>query len=66
MALRVSSAASLEMGRPSKWMGNPFKAENGELLIDHTADGIHFDSAAYRTVFDLLRPFLEQQETETV
>ena len=35
------------------------KDENGELLMDHTADGIHFDSAAYRTVFDRLRPYME-------
>lgn len=34
------------------------KDENGDLLTGHTADGIHFDSAAYRTVFERLKPYL--------
>ncbi len=34
------------------------KDKDGALLAAHTADGIHFDSAAYRTVFDRLRPYL--------
>ena len=32
--------------------------EQGNLQAEHTQDGIHFDSAAYRTVFDRLRPYL--------
>ena len=34
------------------------KDENGSLKAGHTRDGIHFDSAAYRTVFERLRPYL--------
>jgi lysophospholipase L1-like esterase len=34
------------------------KDENGSLKIEHTVDGIHFDSAAYRTVFERRRPYL--------
>ena len=34
------------------------KDENGNLKAEHTQDGIHFDSAAYRTVFERLRPYL--------
>lgn len=32
--------------------------EQGNLQAEHTRDGIHFDSAAYRTVFERLRPYL--------
>lgn len=35
------------------------KDPEGNLLREHTADGIHFDAAAYRTVFDRLRPYLD-------
>ena len=34
------------------------KDENGNLKVEYTQDGIHFDSAAYRTVFERLRPYL--------
>ena len=34
------------------------KDQHGNLKIEHTADGIHFDAAAYRTVFERLRPYL--------
>ncbi len=34
------------------------KDEEGNLQFDHTPDGIHFDSALYRTVFERLRPYL--------
>ena len=32
--------------------------EAGNLRIEHTEDGIHFDAAAYRTVFDRLKQYL--------
>ncbi len=32
--------------------------EEGALQAEHTADGIHFDAAAYRTVFDRLKQYL--------
>ena len=34
------------------------KDEAGTLHIEHTEDGIHFDAAAYRTVFERLKPYL--------
>ncbi len=34
------------------------KDEKGNLLADHTEDGIHFDPAAYRTVFERLKQYL--------
>jgi len=34
------------------------KDEAGNLQIEHTEDGIHFDAAAYRTVFEKLKPYL--------
>ena len=34
------------------------KDEQGNLRIEHTQDGIHFDAAAYRTVFERLKQYL--------
>ena len=34
------------------------KDENGSLKAEYTQDGIHFDSEAYRTVFDRLKKYL--------
>ena len=34
------------------------KDGEGNLLREHTQDGIHFDAEAYRTVFERLRPYL--------
>ena len=34
------------------------KDENGNLKTEHTRDGIHFDAAAYRTVFEHLKKYL--------
>ena len=34
------------------------KDNRGQLIAEHTMDGIHFDAAAYRTVFDRLRKWL--------
>ena len=34
------------------------KDDQGNLQIEHTKDGIHFDAAAYRTVFERLRQYL--------
>ena len=34
------------------------KDEKGNLKAEHTLDGIHFDAAAYRTVFDRLKKYL--------
>jgi lysophospholipase L1-like esterase len=34
------------------------KDETGSLKAEYTRDGIHFDSAAYRTVFERLKQYL--------
>ena len=34
------------------------KDARGQLQAEHTRDGIHFDAAAYRTVFDRLKQYL--------
>lgn len=34
------------------------KDARGNLLAEHTGDGIHFDAQAYRTVFDRLKQYL--------
>ena len=34
------------------------KDETGNLRLEHTLDGVHFDAAAYRTVYDRLKPYL--------
>lgn len=34
------------------------KDEEGNLRIEHTADGVHFDAEAYRTVFERLKKYL--------
>ena len=34
------------------------KDEDGNLQAEHTEDGIHFDAAAYRTVFERLKQYL--------
>ena len=34
------------------------KDEQGNLQLEHTQDGIHFDAAAYRTVFERLKQYL--------
>ena len=37
------------------------KDAEGNLWYEHTADGIHFDAALYRTVFERLKPYLGLQ-----
>ena len=34
------------------------KDEEGNLRTEHTADGVHFDAEAYRTVFERLKKYL--------
>ena len=34
------------------------KDTQGCLQLEHTQDGIHFDAAAYRTVFERLKKYL--------
>ena len=39
-------------------VNDDLKDENGNLKAEHTRDGIHFDAAAYRTVFERLKKYL--------
>ena len=39
-------------------VNDELKDENGNLKAEHTLDGIHFDAAAYRTVFERLKKYL--------
>ena len=34
------------------------KDAEGNLLLDHTVDGVHMDPEAYRAVFERLRPYI--------
>ena len=58
-ANRMVEALAEEFGFHYIDVNDGLKDENGDLQREHTADGIHFDSAAYRTVFDRLRPYLD-------
>nr|AHF23797.1 lysophospholipase L1 and related esterases [uncultured bacterium Contig140] len=53
----VSSLAS-EFGFRYIDVNDGLKDEQGNLQIEHTQDGIHFDAAAYRTVFERLKQYL--------
>ncbi len=57
-ANRMAEALAKEFGFHYIDVNDGLKDENGDLLAAHTADGIHFDAAAYRTVFDRLKPYL--------
>ena len=57
-ANRLAEALAQEFGFHYIDVNDGLKDENGNLQIAHTADGIHFDSAAYRTVFDRLKKYL--------
>ena len=59
MANRMVEALAQEFGFRYIDVNDGLKDENGNLKAGHTRDGIHFDSAAYRTVFERLRPYLE-------
>ena len=57
-ANRMVEALAGEFGFRYIDVNDGLKDENGNLRIEHTRDGIHFDSAGYRTVFERLRPYL--------
>ncbi|MBR0408491.1 MAG: hypothetical protein IJI53_10675 [Clostridia bacterium] len=57
-ANRMVEALAKEFGFHYIDVNGGLKDENGNLKVQHTRDGIHFDSAAYRTVFERLRPYL--------
>lgn len=57
-ANRMVEALTREFGFHYIDVNDGLKDENGNLKIKHTQDGIHFDSAAYRTVFERLKKYL--------
>ena len=57
-ANRMVEALAREFGFHYIDVNHGLKDENGNLKIKHTQDGIHFDSAAYRTVFEQLKKYL--------
>ena len=57
-ANRMVEKLAAEFGYHYIDVNNGIKDASGRLLAEHTADGIHFDASAYRTVFERLRPYL--------
>ena len=57
-ANRMVAELAAEYGFHYIDVNDGLKDEKGELKAEHTQDGIHFDAAAYRTVFDRLRQYL--------
>ena len=57
-ANRMVQGLAAEFGFHYIDVNDGLKDGEGKLLAEHTQDGIHFDSAAYRTVFERLKPFL--------
>lgn len=57
-ANRMVRALAAESGFHYIDVNGGLKDAEGNLLAEHTPDGIHFDSEAYRTVFDRIRPYL--------
>ena len=57
-ANRMVEALAGEFGFHYIDVNDGLKDEHGNLLAGHTADGMHFDAAAYRTVFDRLKKYL--------
>ncbi len=51
-------ALAFEFGFHYIDVNDGLKDKQGNLQIEHTQDGIHFDAAAYRTVFDRLKKYL--------
>ena len=57
-ANRMVEALAEEFGFHYIDVNDGLRDERGNLWAEHTVDGIHFDSAAYRTVFERLKKFL--------
>ena len=58
-ANQMAAALAEEFGFRYIDVNDGLKDEKGELQAEHTRDGIHFDAAAYRTVYDRLRQYLQ-------
>ena len=59
-ANRMTEALAEEFGFHWIDVNDGLKDAEGRLQAEHTRDGIHFDSEAYRTVFERLKPFLKE------
>ena len=57
-ANRMVSHLAAEFGFCYIDVNDGLKDANGQLKAEHTQDGIHFDAAAYRTVFERLKKYL--------
>ncbi len=57
-ANRMVEALAAEFGFHYIDVNDGLKDADGNLLQQHTRDGIHFDPAAYRTVFERLKQYL--------
>ena len=57
-ANRMVAALAAEFGFSFIDVSDGLKDSRGQLLAEHTRDGIHFDAEAYRTVFDRLMQYL--------
>lgn len=57
-ANRMVESLAQEFGFHYIDVNDGLKDENGNLKVEHTQDGIHFDAAAYRTVFERLKKYL--------
>ena len=57
-ANRMVEGLAAEFGFHYIDVNDGLKDEAGNLRIEHTLVGIHFDAAAYRTVFDRLKKYL--------
>ena len=57
-ANRMVQRLAAEFGFHYIDVNDGLKDENGSLKAEYTRDGIHFDAAAYRTVFECLRQYL--------
>ena len=57
-ANQMAAALADEFGFRFIDVNDGLKDTGGQLQAEHTRDGIHFDAAAYRTVFDRLKQYL--------
>ncbi len=57
-ANRMVEALAAEFGCRYIDVNDGIKDAEGNLLLDHTVDGVHMDPEAYRAVFERLRPYI--------
>ena len=57
-ANRIVRTLAEEFGFSYIDVNDGLKDRDGQLQAEHTVDGIHFDAAAYRTVFERLKQYL--------